>query len=238
VQSIGLKLERLEFEARIFVSFSIVLLVSALSFLGFGDRADNVVMVGGWLGLEPAAALRLGYLAVAVLMALASGLRMWSGSVLTSHRMMAFRVQKDCLIIAGPYGIVRNPIYLADLTAFCAFAACLKPVGIALPVLFYLHYSRLVAFEEKALAARFPREFAAYARGVPRFVPGFGSLRRLLSELMHLRFTSDGLRHNALYLLFVPGFVVAAATGSLLWAIVIGVPGVVEWAVVHTRKGL
>jgi protein-S-isoprenylcysteine O-methyltransferase Ste14 len=239
MRSTALRLQRFEFEARIFISFGIVLLVCALSLLGSGRLADNVVIVGGWLGLKPGAALRVGYLVVAAVMAIASILRMWAGSVLTSHRMMAFRVQRDSLVTAGPYGLVRNPIYLADLLAFCAFAVCLRPVGLILPVLFYAHYRRLVAFEEKVLAERFPREFAAYAQAVPRrFLPRLTSLRGLLSELTHLHITSDGLRHNALYLLFVPGFVVAAATGSLLWGIVMGVPGVIEWAVVHTRKGL
>ncbi len=238
MQELALRLERLEFEARIFVSFGIVVVVSALSFLTSGHLADNLVIVGGWLGLQPRIALAVGYLAVATIMAAASLLRMWSGSVLTSNRMMAFPVQKDSLITGGPYGVVRNPIYLADLLAYCAFAACLRPVGLVLPVLFYAHYSRLVAFEEKALWERFPQEFGSYVRAVPRFLPQPTSLRRLFSELTHLQLTFDGFRHNALYLLFIPGFAVAAATGSLLWAIAIGIPGVVDWAVIHTRKGL
>jgi protein-S-isoprenylcysteine O-methyltransferase Ste14 len=231
-------LQRFEFEARIFVSFGIVALVCFLSFFGSGHLPHNMVTVGGWLGLQPRTALATGYLAVAAVMVVASVLRMWSGSVLTSHRMMAFRVQRDSLITTGPYGVVRNPIYLADFLAYCAFAACLKPVGLVLPVLFYAHYSRLVAFEEKALRQRFPQAFPSYARAVPRFIPRLASLRRLLSAARDTEITLDGFRHNALYLLFVPGFVAAAATGSLLWAIVVGLPGVVDWAVVHTRKGL
>jgi S-adenosylmethionine-diacylglycerol 3-amino-3-carboxypropyl transferase len=48
---------------------------------------------------------------------------------------------------------------------------------------------------------------------------------------------ADGLRHNALYTLFVPGFIAAAVTDNLLLALLIGFPGVIDWAVVHTRIG-
>ena len=238
MRSVATRLQRFEFEARIFVSFGIVVFVCGLSFLASAQAPDNVVTVGRWIGLEPRAALRTGYLLAASAMAVASILRMWSGSVLTSHRMMAFTVQRDRLITTGPYGVVRNPIYLADFVAFCAFAACLRPVGLILPVLFFMHYSQLVAFEENALRHRFSREFAAYVKEVPRFFPRFGSLPRLTRALTDIHITVDGFRHNGLYLLFVPGFMVAAVTGSLFWAIGIGLPGVVDWAVVHTQKGL
>jgi protein-S-isoprenylcysteine O-methyltransferase Ste14 len=238
VQSLALRLHRLEFEARIFVSFGIVAFVCALSFLASSHANDNIVTLSTWIGLGPRRAIWGGYLVVAGIMLLASIVRMWAGSALTSHRMMAFRVQKDFLITNGPYRVVRNPIYFADLLAFCAFAACLKPVGVALPVLFYVHYSRLIAFEEKVLYDRFQKAFASYVGAVPRFFPRVASLRRLFSGTTDIQITFDGFRHNALYLLFIPGFVVAAATGSLLWAIIIGLPGVVDWAVVHTRKGL
>jgi S-adenosylmethionine-diacylglycerol 3-amino-3-carboxypropyl transferase len=47
----------------------------------------------------------------------------------------------------------------------------------------------------------------------------------------------DGFRHNALYLLFIPGFVVAALSGRLLWAVIIGLPAVIDWAIIHTKIG-
>jgi S-adenosylmethionine-diacylglycerol 3-amino-3-carboxypropyl transferase len=171
-------------------------------------------------------------------MAAASFLRIWSGSVLTSKRMMSFAVKTDELLSAGPYRLVRNPIYLADLVAFCGFTLCLPPVGLLLPVLLFLHYTQLIGYEEISLRREFGPAYAAYQDRVPRLIPRIGGLRSLGPALAELTITRDGLRHNALYLLFIPGFVLAAATGRLVWALVVGLPAVVDWAIVHTKIGI
>jgi hypothetical protein len=171
-------------------------------------------------------------------MVIASLLRMWAGSALSSQRMMAFRVQNDELITAGPYRFVRHPIYLADFIAFFGFALCLRPIGFLLPVLLYVHYIQLVSHEERALTAQFGAAYSDYARPIPRFLPDHRSFRRLGQALSQFDITRDGFRHNALYLLFVPGFLVAAWTRELWPALVIGLPAVFDWGIVHTIKGL
>src|SRR5512135_3004369 len=92
------RLQALEFEARIFVSFGIVAAISWLSFSGPASREPTMVAIGGLLGLDHDGALRTGYVVVALLMAGASVLRMSAGSALSSRRMMAFRVQSDELV--------------------------------------------------------------------------------------------------------------------------------------------
>ena len=238
MQTLTLKLQKFEFEARIFISFGIVILICTLSFLVYGAAPTNLATIGSWMSMESKQALRTGYLVVAALMVVASILRMWAGSVLTSQRMMAFQIQKDELTISGPYLLARNPIYLADLLVFCGFALCLKPIGAALPFLLYLHYTRLVKYEERSLKERFGEQFQAYTAVAPRFLPNVRSASRFLSVAKDFSVNLDGFRHNALYLLFIPGFVVAAFTGSLTLAILIGLPAVIDWAIVHTRKGL
>jgi len=197
-----------------------------------------LVLIGNALDFAPATSLRVGYLLVAGIMVLASGLRMWAGSVLTSGRMMAFSIQTDALALGGPYRLVRNPIYLADLVAFCGFTLCLPPVGLALPALLLLHYGQLVRYEENALLAQFGDRYRAYAASVPALLPDLGSVRRLRAALAEASFTRDGLRHNAPYALFIPGFVLAALTGLLAYAVVVGLPAALDWAIIHTRKGL
>lgn len=103
-----LKLQRAEFESRIFVSFSMVLAVCLLSFLVFRSRATNFALVGSLFRVGPELSTRVGYAVVAALMAVASLLRMWAGSALSSQRMMAFKVQHDELVTAGPYRLVRH----------------------------------------------------------------------------------------------------------------------------------
>jgi S-adenosylmethionine-diacylglycerol 3-amino-3-carboxypropyl transferase len=233
-----LKSRKFEFEFRIFISFGLVLLISALSFTVFADRPIMSVAFGGLLGLPAPLARALGYLATALIMAAASFLRIWSGSVLTSKRMMSFAVKTDELLSSGPYRLVRNPIYLADLVAFVGFTLCLPPVGLLLPVLLFLHYTQLIGYEEISLRREFGPAYAAYETRVPRLIPRLGGLRSLGSALADIMITRDGFRHNALYLLFIPGFVLAAVTGRLIWALVVGLPAVIDWAIVHTKIGV
>ncbi len=238
MQTLILKIQKFEFEARIFISFGIVIILCGLSFLVYASVPANFVIISGWMGIESELSLRVGYFVVAALMVISSTLRMWAGSVLTSQRMMAFKIQKDKLATSGPYLLVRNPIYLADLIAFCGFALCLKPIGAPLPVLLFLHYTQLVKYEERSLKERFGDQFQAYMAAAPRFLPDFRSAGRFLAAAKDFRVNLDGFRHNALYLLFIPGFVVTAITGSLTLAVLIGLPAVIDWTIVHIRKGL
>ena len=110
---LSMKIQKFEFEFRIFISFGLVILISALSFSVFAGLPDNSVALGGLLGIPASRSRALGYLAAALFMAGASCLRIWSGSVLTSRRMMSFAIKTDALLSSGPYQLVRNPIYLA-----------------------------------------------------------------------------------------------------------------------------
>lgn len=228
---------RLEFEWRIVISFAIVAATVLAAHLAFSSRPALAVLVFRIPGASSEKSMAAGYLAVAVLMAMASFLRIWAGSILTSRRMMRFRVQTDDLLIAGPYWLVRNPIYLADLIAFSGFALCLPLIGLLLPALLYVHYSQIIRYEEQSLQARFGQEFGRYLRLVPRLLPGWRSFSNLPRALQRLEFSRDGLRHNSLYLLFIPGFIVAALRNNLFWAAAIGGSAVIDWVVVHTRIG-
>ena len=114
----------------------------------------------------------------------------------------------------------------------------LPPIGLLLPVLLFLHYAQIIRHEERALAASLGDRYHAYLKGAPRFCPtpqSLASLPRVLGELV---FNRDGIRHNALYVLFLPGLLVAAYTGHFWHALAIGLPATLDWAIVHTRIGL
>ncbi len=89
---------------------------------------------------------------------------------------MSFKVKTDALLSSGPYKLVRNPIYLADLVAFTGFALCLPPIGLLLPVLLFLHYTQLIGYEEISLRKEFGRDYAIYRKSRSPPAPG---LRRL-----------------------------------------------------------
>ena len=237
MKSLNMKIKKIEFEIRIFISFSIVILICALSFSVFSEYPENAVVVGKLAGLSGEASLSLGFWMAALITAVASVLRMWSGSVLTSKRMMAFPVQDDSLLVIGPYLLVRNPIYLADLIAFSGFVLCLPFIGVLLPVLLYLHYTQLIKYEEISLEKQFKEQYASYKTHVPRLIPNHKSLGSVKSVFKEFEINRDGFRHNAVYLLLIPGFIVAAFTHELLHAILIGSPAIIDWAVIHTIIG-
>ncbi|MDH5768877.1 MAG: DUF3419 family protein [Nitrospirota bacterium] len=236
-QTLITKIQKIEFEARIFISLAIVIIICFLSFTIFASEPTNSVLIGKMIGLSVKKSLSTGYLIAAFIMAGASILRIWSGSVLTSKRMMAFRVQVDSLLIVGPYLIVRNPIYLADLIAFSGFALCLPHIGALLPLLFSLHYYQLIRYEELSLMKQFGEEYIEYKQNVPRIIPNKKCLKYLMEAVKNFEINRDGLRHNILYLLFIPGFIVSSFTQTIFWAIVIGIPAVLDWAFIHIRIG-
>ena len=237
MKNLNMKIKKIEFEVRIFISFSIVILVCVLSFSVFAKYPANVVVLGKLAGLTAETSLSLGFLIAAFITAVASVLRMWSGSVLTSRRMMAFLVQDDSLLVTGPYLIVRNPIYLADLIAFFGFALCLPFIGVILPVLLYLHYTQLIKYEEVSLEKQFRKQYLDYKKRIPRLIPNHRSLDSLIAVLKELNINRDGFRHNSVYLLLIPGFIVASFTHEILHAIIIGLPAIIDWAVIHTIIG-
>ena len=237
MKTLAMKIQKFEFESRIFVSFSIVIFICVLSFSIFAHTPASAVIIGKIVGLSGATSLSAGFFIAALIAAGASVLRMWSGSILTSNRMMAFRVQNDSLMIKGPYLLVRNPIYLADLIAFVGFALCLPPIGVLMPVLLYLHYTQLINYEEVSLEKQFKEQYREYKSRVPQLIPNHRSVRFLVTVFKDLEINRDGFRHNAVYLLLIPGFIVASFTHEILHAIVIGIPAVVDWAVIHTKIG-
>jgi S-adenosylmethionine-diacylglycerol 3-amino-3-carboxypropyl transferase len=238
MKTIALSIQKVEFEGRIFISLSIVLIVCLISFLGFPGIPGNMILAGNLFGLSPELSVRTGFILVALIMVMATFLRMWAGTVLSSERVMSFRVRKDFLALSGPYQVSRNPIYLADLLAFCGFAFCLSPIGLAMPVLLYLHYNQLITYEEKNLEQQFGAAFREYKEGTPLLIPGFHSILKFMPAIKSFSINRDGFRHNALYLLFIPGFILSAITGNLVYTMVIGLPAVFDWAVIHTWIGL
>jgi protein-S-isoprenylcysteine O-methyltransferase Ste14 len=227
-----------EFEYRIFVSLGIVCLVSGLSFTVFGDHKQAIVLTGNFLGFDDDTGLSAGYLAISFIMLFASMLRIWAGSILTPKRVMSFRIQTDSFVIQGPFIIIRNPIYFADLMAYIGFSLILPPSGILLPLLLYVHYVRLIRYEEISLADTFGNSYKAYQKIVPRLIPRLKALKYIPQLLSEFEISTNGIRHNALYLLFIPGFIVASFTHDIRHALLIGLPAVIDWAIVHTRIGL
>jgi protein-S-isoprenylcysteine O-methyltransferase Ste14 len=77
------------------------------------------------------------------------------------------------LVLRGPYRLVRHPVYLGELvSALGLLLVKPHPLIVAVFAVFVaLQYGRTI-YEERALAAAYPNDYPAYARRVPRLVPG------------------------------------------------------------------
>ena len=78
------------------------------------------------------------------------------------------------LIAAGPFAVVRNPLYIGNIVLWVGFVVAaqllwLVPIAIALLA---LEYHAIVTWEEQLLEAHFGDEYRAYAERVPRWFPG------------------------------------------------------------------
>src|SRR5664280_65771 len=238
MKSLVIQFRKTWFESRIFISLSIVTIVTTISFILFANTPSTLEIVGSWFGLPSGLSVRYGYLIIAFLVLFASLIRMWAGSVLTSKTVMAFRIQNSKLALSGPYKYVSNPIYFADLIAFSALSLCLKPVGLLIPVLIRVHYYQLIKYEEKKLVTRFGRTYSDYILSVPGLNPGIKQFKSFFNIPQDFSINYDGFRHNAQYILFIPGLIFASFTGKFIYAILIGLPAVIDWAVIHIIKGV
>ncbi|HVO75028.1 MAG TPA: DUF3419 family protein [Ignavibacteriaceae bacterium] len=230
------KLNKFEFEARIFISFSIVIIVCAISFIFFDGYKPIYKIISYLTGLSNYS--YLFFLLASLLMFIISLLRMQAGSLLSSGTVMSFKVQTNSFITSGPYTLVRNPIYFADLAAVCIFSLFMPLTGLLLPLLFYLHYMQLISYEEKSFRKIISKDYNDYLKKVPCLIPTLRSFFKFMKSNSGFSINKDGFRHNALFLLFIPGFAAGYFTDSFLLAVLIGLPGVIDWAIVHTKIGL
>ncbi len=237
MKTLGSKVLKLEFEYRIFVSLGIVLLTCFLSFKYLPDQQAIIQLLFSSPGSSPEQTLKTYFMFLALFMIPLSLLRMWAGSLLSSDRVMSFKIVDDLFISRGPYLLSRNPIYLSDIAAITGCSLCLPLTGILMPVLFYLHYHRLINYEQKYLSKNFTDSYKKYLSDVPKLIPSPKSIKSFITSGKDFFINYDGFRNNSLYVLFIPGFIAAAVSGSFVTAIIIGFPGVIYWAVVHTKIG-
>ena len=85
----------------------------------------------------------------------------------------------DRLVVTGPYRRVSNPMYVAVVALILGQAALFadgRLLGYAAAIWFAFHLFVLL-YEEPALRRAFPRDYAAFAAAVPRWLPRLGAWR-------------------------------------------------------------
>jgi protein-S-isoprenylcysteine O-methyltransferase Ste14 len=98
------------------------------------------------------------------LAALGEAVRLWASGHIEKTRRLA---------TGGPYAHTRNPLYLGStlLALGLATASASAIVLIAVAVYLAVFYPAVIREESAFLAARFPAEWAAWAKDVPAFLP-------------------------------------------------------------------
>ena len=102
-------------------------------------------------------------------------IRIWSVRYAGSATRTTGQVGADELVTTGPYGHMRNPLYLGN------FLLSLGILLIAWPwmpwflllylILFYFQYTAIIGLEEEFLRNKFGRIYSEYEKNVPRFFP-------------------------------------------------------------------
>jgi protein-S-isoprenylcysteine O-methyltransferase Ste14 len=99
-------------------------------------------------------------------------LRVWASSFAGRHTRSQ-KIEGDKLAAAGPYGYVRNPIYLASVVLGSGMVLLIGDRRLVIPsaLTFLALYFGMIPAEEEFLTTKFPGEYAEYRRNVPRLVP-------------------------------------------------------------------
>ena len=103
-------------------------------------------------------------------------LRLWSvayAGLTTRGR----EITAKTLVTSGPYGFVRNPIYLGNFLIGLGYTVALGVLrweALAIYFIgFFLEYYLIVRAEESYLEQKFGEEYRRYKMSVPRFLPSF-----------------------------------------------------------------
>ncbi|MCA9254603.1 MAG: isoprenylcysteine carboxylmethyltransferase family protein, partial [Phycisphaerales bacterium] len=91
-----------------------------------------------------------------------------------AQRRLRYRLKsRKRLATNGPFGVVRNPVYWANMSIFAGLA-CMAEIPWMAPVIVawaFVVYSLAVRFEEMRLLKRFGEQYADYMRTTPRWLP-------------------------------------------------------------------
>ncbi len=137
----------------------------------FWSRAAAILAIGYAL-LVPAPrelgrlVLETGEIVGFLLLALAALGRLWCLAFIAGAK-------NEDLITAGPYSVVRNPLYLLNFVGVIGLGLGFEnpPLALLLACGFALFYPSVVREEEARLARLFGADYVAYCAATPRWIP-------------------------------------------------------------------
>lgn len=93
------------------------------------------------------------------------------------------------LIVDGPYGLVRHPMFLGAflMGVGLIFLLCSFWVQIIFMFVFFLIYKRQIRLEEASLSRRFGQDYLSYQKKVPGFLPPLSFLLKDTTRYLPLK---------------------------------------------------
>lgn len=114
-------------------------------------------------------------IAAAVALAVTIGawaLRVWGASYLSASTVWDPNAHAERLIDAGPFHLVRHPLYLGNILLALGLGSAAPLAGwIFIVVASVLFVNALIRYEERGLDQRHGEAYEAYRRAVPRLFP-------------------------------------------------------------------
>ncbi|MDA0987296.1 MAG: isoprenylcysteine carboxylmethyltransferase family protein, partial [Bacteroidetes bacterium] len=108
---------------------------------------------------------------------LGESIRLWGVSVAGSETRTTSKVGGTHLFTDGPFGYVRNPLYIGNIIIFSGSMIAANAFIPSLPIFafffFWIQYRIIISSEENYLQNQFGLEFESYKKNVPRFIPRF-----------------------------------------------------------------
>ncbi len=106
---------------------------------------------------------------------LGEAIRFWGVSIAGSETRTTGTVGASHLVTEGPFGFVRNPLYVGNMLIYFGFGVMSNVyapwLALCALVFFAVQYHLIVSREEEHLCSAFGEEYQHYCENVPRFIP-------------------------------------------------------------------
>jgi protein-S-isoprenylcysteine O-methyltransferase Ste14 len=102
-------------------------------------------------------------------------IRFWGVAIAGTETRTTGEPGATNLITDGPFGYVRNPLYVGNILMYTGFGVMSNALMPWLPIValayFVFQYAMIISREEQHLRQAFGDEYARYLQNVPRFIP-------------------------------------------------------------------
>lgn len=107
-------------------------------------------------------------------------IRFWGVGHATSETRVTGTVGASRLVVSGPFGHVRNPLYVGNILLYTGFGVMANRLWLIALTLgwFLFQYAMIISREEEFLAGKFGAEYEKYRKAVHRFIPRITSYKR------------------------------------------------------------